>query len=137
MSINFLRTLDIFIDLFHISLMLFILLGWLIPSLRKVHFVVAIITGLSWLLYSPTGGIGNCILTDLHFIILKKMGETDLPDTYTQYTVTRLTGFTIQKKATILITRSLWLISIIISSILFYRQSSLQKKKLLTENSKN
>jgi Protein of Unknown function (DUF2784) len=38
---------------------------------------------------------GYCPLTDWHFNILKKLGETNLPNSYVKYLVGRLTGLEI------------------------------------------
>jgi hypothetical protein len=121
-SISLFQILDIVIDISHFALVLFILFGWLYPSIRYAHLIVATITGISWLLYTQVNGIGNCILTDLHYQILGKLGKTNLPDTYAQYTFTRLTGLKIQNDVAMIITRSLWLLSFITSAVLCFRQ---------------
>jgi hypothetical protein len=108
-------------DIFHIALMLFIAFGWLAPHLRKIHLIVVLITGSSWLIFSNGNGIVNCILTDWHYEVLRKLGETNLPETYAQYVFQRLTGLTIQKYTAMSVTRSGWLFSLILSSVMAYR----------------
>jgi hypothetical protein len=36
--------------------------------------------------------LGYCFLTDWHWDVLRKLGETDLPNSYTKYLADRLTG---------------------------------------------
>ncbi|MBK6966045.1 MAG: DUF2784 family protein [Bacteroidales bacterium] len=121
-STGFLQFVDLVLDFSHIALMLFIVFGWLMPRLRLLHLSVVLVTGSSWLIFAHANGLANCILTDWHYQILRKLGETNLPETYAQYTLKRLTGISIQKNTAFTITRLCWLISLIISSIQTYRE---------------
>ena len=121
-SISFLNFLDLFLDFTHISLVLFILFGWLYPRLREVHLAVLLLTGFSWLIFSKGNTFGHCILTDWHWQILGKLGETNLPEMYTQYLFERITGMPVQKATALTITRSSWLLSLVLSSVLVFRK---------------
>jgi len=121
-SISVLYFLDYLLDFAHIFLVLFILSGWIYPHFRKVHLVVLLLTGLSWLIFSKGNTFGHCILTDWHWQILTKLGETNLPETYTQYMFERMTGIPVQKATALTITRASWLMSLILSSVLVFRQ---------------
>jgi hypothetical protein len=107
----------------HILLMLFILFAWYSSRLRLVHIIVSILTGLSWMLFVQSKGFGYCILTDLHWQILRKLGETNLPETYLQYLYEKLTGLSLQKKTGYFITLSFLLFSIGVSTTLFFRKN--------------
>jgi hypothetical protein len=51
------------------------------------------LTGGSWLFLGLiVGTLGYCPLTDWHFSVLKKLGETNLPYSYIKYLGDRLTG---------------------------------------------
>lgn len=121
-SIGFLKFVDLVLDISHIVLMLFIAFGWLMPRLRLLHLTVVLATGSSWLIFAHANGLANCILTDWHYQILRRLGETNLPETYAQYVLQRLTGLTIQKNIAMSVTRSGWLISLILSSVIAYRK---------------
>ena len=121
-SINFLYFLDNFLDFTHIFLVLFILFGWIYPRFQKVHLVVLLLTGFSWLIFTKGNTFGHCILTDWHWHILTKLGETNLPETYTQYIFERMTGIPVQKDTALTITRSSWLLSLILSAVLVFRK---------------
>jgi len=114
--------MDIFLDFTHIFLVLFILFGWLYPRFREVHLVVLLLTGFSWLLFSKGNSFGNCILTDWHWHILRQLGKINLPETYSQYIFERMTGMYVQKTTALTITRSFWLLSLILSSVLVFRK---------------
>jgi hypothetical protein len=84
---------DIFFVIFHTSIILFNLFGWIWRKTRKFNLILLLLTGGSWLLLGLiVGTIGYCPLTDWHFSVLEKMGATDLPASYVKYLADRLTG---------------------------------------------
>ena len=132
-SMSFLYILDIFLDLTHIFLVLFILSGWLFPRFREVHLAVILLTGFSWLIFSGGDTFGHCILTDWHWEVLRKLGETNLPETYTQYLFERVTGIPVQRATALTITRSSWLFSLIFSSVLVLRKYVCARRLRVTD----
>ena len=92
---TFLLLADLFFTLFHTSLILFNLFGWLWKSLRKWHFLVIVLTFLSWGLLGIWYGLGYCPLTDWHWDILSKRGVTDLPNSFVGYVLGRFFGWDI------------------------------------------
>jgi len=87
------RILDIFFVIFHTSLILFNLFGWIWKRTRVANLITLSLTGGSWLILGLiVGMIGYCPLTDWHFNILYKLGKTDLPISYIKYLADRLTG---------------------------------------------
>jgi hypothetical protein len=88
--------LDIFFVFFHTSLIIFNLFGWILRRTRILNLIVLVLTGASWLFIGLiVGTLGYCPLTDLHFRILNKLGETGLPSSYIKYLTDRLTGLDI------------------------------------------
>jgi len=89
----FYRILDIFFVVFHTSVILFNLFGWIWRKTRKYNLILLVITGASWLILGLiVGTLGYCPLTDWHFDVLEKLGVTDLPSSYVKYLADRLTG---------------------------------------------
>jgi len=87
------RFLDIFLIIFHSSLILFNLFGWIWSITRKFNLITLLLTGASWLILGLiVGRLGYCPLTDWHFNVLQKLGNTNLPDSYIKYLADRLTG---------------------------------------------
>lgn len=85
--------LDIFFVVFHTFLIFFNLFSWIWKRTRILNLFTLIITGASWLFLGLiVGTLGYCPLTDWHFSILEKLGETDLPNSYIKYLVDRLSG---------------------------------------------
>lgn len=87
------RILDILFVVFHTSLTLFNMFGWIWKKTRLANLITLALTGGSWLILGLiVGMIGYCPLTDWHFNILYKLGKTDLPISYIKYLADRLTG---------------------------------------------
>ena len=120
--------LDIIFNVLHILLVIFIVTGWIFHDLRKIHLVVVLLTGCSWILFGNE--LHNCILTEWHFNILHKMGKINLPDTYTQYALKRFTGLAIPKITALLITRLCWLLALLFSITRLTIESSRNKQKV-------
>ncbi|MBN1904429.1 MAG: DUF2784 domain-containing protein [Deltaproteobacteria bacterium] len=90
---------DIAFVVFHTSLILFNILGWIWKKTRLANLVSILITFASWFLLGLIVGVlGYCPFTEWHFDILEKLGHTDLPTSYIKYLVDRLTGFNFSQK---------------------------------------
>lgn len=91
------KLLDIFFTVFHSLLVLFILFGWIWKKTRRLNLVCILLTAASWLGLGIFYGLGYCPLTDWHFNILRKLGYSDLPNSYLSFLFTRLTGLQIDQ----------------------------------------
>jgi hypothetical protein len=88
-----LRLLDIFFLVFHTTLVFFNLFGWIWKKTRKFNLITLSLTGASWLFLGLiVGTLGYCPLTDWHFMVLEKLGKTNIPNSYIKYLADRLTG---------------------------------------------
>ncbi len=87
------KFLDIFFLVFHLMLVLFVLFGWIWRKTRRWNLIVIMLTLASWFLLGIKYGIGYCPLTDWHFQVLRKMGETGMPSSYISYLVVRFTSY--------------------------------------------
>ena len=86
--------LDYFFIIFHGSLVLFILTGWAWRRTRRIHLITIGLTMVSWFGLGIFYGWGYCPCTDWHWEIKYKLGETNLPNSYVEYYVDKLTGLT-------------------------------------------
>jgi hypothetical protein len=68
------------------------LFGWIWKRTRRINLACLLLTAASWLLLGIFYGIGYCPLTDWHFMVLGRLGYTDLPTSYISFLVTRLSG---------------------------------------------
>lgn len=78
---------------FHTSLIVFNLFGWIWKKTRKWNLITLGLTGASWSLLGLIVGVpGYCPFTDWHFSVLEKLGRTNLPGSYVKYLADRITG---------------------------------------------
>ncbi|MFN4761760.1 DUF2784 domain-containing protein [Gillisia sp. Q332] len=93
MDIFLLKFLNYFFFVFHSLLVLFNLFGWIFPKTRKLHFFSLIITLFSWVVLGFWKGFGYCFLTDWHYEVLRKLGETGMPNSYIAFLVESFSGW--------------------------------------------
>jgi hypothetical protein len=111
--------LDIFFVIFHTSVIFFNLFGWIWKRTRKLNLLTLSITGASWFFLGMiVGTLGYCPLTDWHFMVLEKLGKTELPDSYIKYLADRLTGSDLNAALVDKFTLYSFLAALIISVIL-------------------
>ncbi len=116
------RLLDIFFVIFHTSIIVFNLTGWLWKKTRKYNLAILLITGFSWVIIGLlVGTIGYCPLTDWHFTVLEKIGKSDLPNSYVKYLFDRITGLDINPILADRVTLYSFLGSLLLSLILSIR----------------
>lgn len=113
--------LDIFFVVFHTSIIIFNVFGWIWKKTRKANLVVLLLTGGSWFILGIFYGIGYCPLTDWHFQVLEKLGKSGLPSSYTEYLAERLTGIDFHGDLVDSITMLIFLLALGISAYLNFR----------------
>ncbi len=84
--------LDVLFLIFHSSLVVFTLVGWIWKETRKVHLLALTLTMCSWFGLGIRYGFGYCPCTDWHWQVKTKLGETSLPMSYVKYYADWLTG---------------------------------------------
>jgi len=101
------HVLDILFVVFHTSVIIFNLTGWIWKKTRVWNLVLLLLTGSSWLFLGLIVGVlGYCPFTDWHFRVLEKLGNHDLPNSYVKYLADRLTGLDIN--ASLVDSLTLW-----------------------------
>jgi len=115
------KFLDIFFTVFHTSLVIFNLFGWIWKKTRRLNLICLLVTAGSWLILGIFYGFGYCPLTDWHFNILRNLGYTDLPTSYLSFLFTRLTGLPIDQSLVDGITLGGLIIALLISIYLNFR----------------
>jgi hypothetical protein len=123
------RILDIFFMVFHSSIVLFNLFGWIWRKTRVYNLITLGLTGASWLFLGlVVGTLGYCPLTDWHFSVLNKLGVTDLPNSYMKYLAERITGMDINASLVDKVTLYSFLLALLISLYLNIRDYVKAKK---------
>jgi hypothetical protein len=122
--------LDIFFILFHSSLIIFNLSGWIFRKTRLWNMITLTLTGASWLFLGLiVGTLGYCPFTEWHFNILLKLGKDNLPNSYIKYLTDRLTGMDISESIVDKITLYSFLAVFFVSIILNIKDLRILRKK--------
>jgi hypothetical protein len=116
-----LRALDIGFVVFHTAFVLFNITGWAVPRLRRANLVALALTGLSWFGLGIFYGLGYCPFTHWHWLVLRRLGETDLPSSYIQYLFIRLLGLRIPAHAVDVMVLGGFLLALVVSVVLNVR----------------
>jgi ABC-type multidrug transport system permease subunit len=84
--------LNILYTVAHLVLIGFNLTGWIWKRTRKAHLITLALTIGSWFVLGIWYGWGYCPLTDWHWDVKEKMGETNLPNSFIKYFADKITG---------------------------------------------
>jgi len=98
---------------------------------RRLNLILLLTTAASWLILGIFYGLGYCPLTDWHFSILRKLGYTNLPNSYLSFLFTRLTGMQIDQSLVDAVTMWGLIIALAISLYLNFRHWFKPKKNYL------
>ena len=124
------RILDIFFVVFHSSLIIFNIFGWIWKRTRIANLITLSLTGASWLFLGLiVGTLGYCPFTEWHFDVLYKLGKTDLPNSYIKYLADRITGLDFDASVVDSITLYAFLAALVLSLIINIRDY-IRKKKI-------
>ncbi len=88
-----LAALDWLLHVMHLAVIIFVMTGWMLRRLRRLHLAVLAVVWFSWLaLGLYVGNLGYCLLTDWQWQVKAALGEVYLPPSYPEYLYWRLTG---------------------------------------------
>lgn len=88
-----LHFLNYFFFAFHTFLIVFNLFGWLHPKTRRLNLYTLLFTFFSWGVLGIWKGVGYCFLTDWHYQVLRKLGESGMPGSYITFLIERFSGW--------------------------------------------
>ncbi len=89
--------LNVFFFVFHSSLILFILFGWIWSKTRKINLVVVVLTAFSWFFLGIWYGFGYCPSTDWHWQVRMNLGYYDMPSSYLTFLFRELFGYDVDR----------------------------------------
>ncbi|MFC2087375.1 DUF2784 family protein [Bacteroidota bacterium] len=120
------KLIDLFFVIFHTSLIIFNVFGWIWKKTRKANLIILSLTAASWFILGIFYGIGYCPLTDWHFNVLYKLGKYNLPNSYTKYLADRLTGFDFNPNLVDRVVLLVFLVALFISLLLNFKGLTLK-----------
>lgn len=121
--------LNYFFFCFHTLLILFNSLGWIFPRTRKGNLVTLLFTAFSWFVLGIWFGWGYCFCTDWHWRVREHLGYHDMPNSYIQFLVQKITGITFSIKRVDAVTGIVFFTSLALSLVLNVRGYLRIKKK--------
>lgn len=107
--------LNILYTILHIVITLFNMVGWIFPKTRKLHLITIALTFGSWFILGFWYGFGYCFLTDWHWDVKKKLGETNLPSSFIKYFADKISGKDISAQLVNNVTLIVFIITIILT----------------------
>ena len=116
-----LKVLDILLYSIHIAVIFANTFLWIWRKTRKIHLVIILATAFSWFVMGIWYGWGYCFLTDWEWDIKRKLGETDLPNSFIHYWVNRSMGLNIPAETLDILTAVIFAAALILSLWLNWR----------------
>ncbi len=89
--------LNIFFFVFHSTLIIFNLFGWIWKKTRLANLIVILLTAFSWTILGIWYGFGFCPCTEWHWKVRIKLGYFDMPSSYTKFLIDSLTGLEVNE----------------------------------------
>lgn len=87
---SYLSFLDLFYTLAHLLIIGFNLFGWMWNRLLRIHLAFILSTAFSWIVLGYWYGWGYCFLTDWHWEVKSQLRETNLPNSFITYLLSKL-----------------------------------------------
>ena len=106
---------NIFFFVFHVTLIIFNLFGWIPKNLRKWNLSALALTAFSWFVLGIFYGFGYCFLTDWHWQVREKLGYSTDSNSYIHFLINELTGISIEEKVVDIFTAIFFFIAFALS----------------------
>lgn len=106
---------NIFFFVFHVTLIIFNLFGWIPKKLRKWNLLALSLTAFSWFVLGLFYGFGYCFLTDWHWQVREKLGYSTDSNSYIHFLITEPTGISIEESLVDLFTAIFFFIAFALS----------------------
>ncbi|MEO9870038.1 DUF2784 domain-containing protein [Ekhidna sp.] len=124
--------LDYFLTFFHSAFVLFVLFGWIPKSTRKAHLLAILLVLFAWLVIGLYKGvIGYCPLTDWHWDIKRALGERNIPSSFTEYMLEKITGIDFDRKLVDIGTATGLILSILLATYVNLKSYLSSRKRVL------
>ncbi len=101
--------------------------GWIWSGTRKIHLYVLGATLFSWLVLGVKYGLGYCFLTDWHWNIKYRLGQTDLPYSFIKYLFDKYTPFQLADPVIDNITLFSFLLAILITVYINFVKKAIRR----------
>jgi hypothetical protein len=118
-----LKLLDIFLSFLHFVIIGFNLFAWIWPTTRRAHLITVAATAFSWFILGIWFGWGYCPITHWEWNVKKRLGETNLPNSFIKYYADKISGKDVDASIVDTVTLIVFLTVIVIAVYLnFFKQ---------------
>ncbi|MCP2519660.1 DUF2784 domain-containing protein [Candidatus Aminicenantes bacterium AC-708-M15] len=119
--------LDKFFFVFHSSIIVFNLFGWIWKKTRLLNLITLLLTFFSWFFLGIWYGFGYCPCTDWHWQVREKLGYYDMPSSYLEFLIESITGLNVSSKLVDIFAVIFLLFAICISTYVNFRDFKRRK----------
>ena len=119
--------LDKFFFVFHSSIIVFNLTGWIWKKTRLLNLISLLITFLSWFFLGIWYGFGYCPCTDWHWQVREKLGYYNMPSSYLEFLIESITGVNVNSRLVDIFAVIFLLSAIFISTYVNFRNFKRRK----------
>ena len=89
---------DRMMELLHLTLILFCLVGWAFPATRALHLLVVLLILVTWFGPARRAGVVHCPLTTLHWCIKRLLGSFPATSAFVGHELEKLVGVRISAR---------------------------------------
>ncbi len=119
--------LDKFFFVFHSTIIVFNLFGWMWKKTRRANLIVLSLTGGSWFGLGIWYGIGYCPCTDWHWQVRRHLGHFDMSNSYVKFLIDSATGLDVNARLVDGMTLTLFILALAASIYTNVRDWKIQK----------
>ena len=109
------KAINLLLHGIHLFIIIFSVIGWMIPALRPYHLLLCLLIAFSWFVLGARKGWGYCLVTDWQWYLMRHMGITDLPSSYMPMLYRFITGHEGDNRRIELTTRTVFYCSFLAS----------------------
>ena len=113
----YLVILDVLFHILHLFVIIVNVFFWIHPKTRKIHLIVFSLTSFSWIVIGYFYGWGYCFLTDWHWQIKERLGQSLLPNSYITYLTNNIMGLSLADSTVQYYTMLIFVLVLLISSV--------------------
>jgi len=121
--------LNVFFFVFHSTIVLFIVFGWIWKKTRLAHLLLILLTAFSWFFLGIWYGFGYCPCTDWHWQVRMKLGLYDTSTSYLEFLIEKLTGLDVVRTVVDVFAVVFLLAAFSVSILLNIRDFKAKKRK--------
>lgn len=111
---------NVLLHITHLFVILFSLLGWILPQTRPWHLILQALISFSWFGLGSKKGWGYCLITDLQWKLKRSMNISMGSNSYIKWLIDKLFSTNISEPTANLITMVTFFLTTFLSLYLYF-----------------